>query len=101
MPIPQPGELSELTDFLNVDEDEMPFLLAWMATAIYFPGQACRIALLDGSAGSGKSSALRTIIETIDPKIGAQAGEPKSEDDLFLESIVVSQQGDQLAKERT
>lgn len=83
MPVPQKGELSELTEFLNVDDDEMPFLLAWMVTAIYFPGQACPIALLDGPAGSGKSSALRTIIETIDPKVGAQAGEPKSEDDLF------------------
>lgn len=83
MPKPQHGKLSELTDFLNVDDDEMAFLLAWMVTAIYFPGQACPIALLDGPAGSGKSSALRTIIETIDPKVGAQAGEPKSEDDLF------------------
>ncbi|WP_375552581.1 hypothetical protein [Rhodophyticola porphyridii] len=83
MPIPQKGVLSEFTDFLNVDSEEMPFLLAWMVTAIYFPGQACPIALLDGPAGSGKSSALRTIIETIDPKVGAQAGEPKSEDDLF------------------
>jgi hypothetical protein len=83
MPVPQTGELTELTDFLNVDDEEMPFLLAWMVTAIYFPGQACPIALLDGPAGSGKSSALRTVIETIDPKVGAQAGEPKSEDDLF------------------
>lgn len=83
MPVPQKGDLSELTDFLNVGADEMPFLLAWMVTAIYFPSQICPIALLDGPAGSGKSSALRTIIETIDPKVGAQAGEPKSEDDLF------------------
>lgn len=83
MPVPQKGDLTELTDFLNVDAEEMPFLLAWMVTALYFPGQACPIALLDGPAGSGKSSALRTVIETIDPKVGAQAGEPKSEDDLF------------------
>ncbi|WP_424943890.1 TOTE conflict system archaeo-eukaryotic primase domain-containing protein [Aliiroseovarius crassostreae] len=83
MPVPQKGELSEFCDFLNVGDDEIPFLLAWMVTAMYFPGQACPIALLDGPAGSGKSSALRTIIETIDPKVGAQAGEPKSEDDLF------------------
>jgi len=83
MPVPQKGSLSELTDFLNVSDNDMPFLLAWMVTAIYFPGQSCPIALLDGPAGSGKSSALRTVIETIDPKVGAQSGEAKSEDDLF------------------
>lgn len=83
MPMPVSAPLSDLTEFLNVDVDNMPFLLAWMVTALYFPGGQCPIALLDGPAGSGKSCALRTVIATIDPKVGAQSGEPKSEDDLF------------------
>lgn len=84
MSMPECGELSDLTDFLNVDENSMVFLLAWMVTAIINPGQQCPIAILDGSAGSAKSSTLATIIEILDPKVGAQAGEPSTEDDLVV-----------------
>lgn len=62
----------------------MVFLLAWMVTAIINPGQQCPIAILDGSAGSAKSSTLATLIEILDPRVGAQAGEPGSEDDLVV-----------------
>ncbi|AQS48749.1 hypothetical protein BMG03_13805 [Thioclava nitratireducens] len=82
--LPEAGELSDLIDFLNVDEDSMVFLLAWMVTAIINPGQQCPIAILDGSAGSAKSSTLATLIEMLDPRVGAQAGEPKTEDDLVV-----------------
>lgn len=84
MSLPEQGELSHLIDFLNVDDDSMVFLLAWMVTAIINPGQQCPIAILDGSAGSAKSSTLATLIEILDPRVGAQAGEPGSEDDLVV-----------------
>ena len=84
MSMPETGELSDLIDFLNVDEESMVFLLAWMVTAIINPGQQCPIAILDGSAGSAKSSTLGTLIEILDPKVGAMAGEPSSEDDLVV-----------------
>lgn len=93
MSMPEDGMLSELIDFLNVDEDSMVFLLAWMVTAIINPGEQCPIAILDGSAGSAKSSTLSTIVQILDPRVGAQAGEPKSEDDLVVtayQSAVVS-----------
>ncbi len=53
-------------------------------TAIVNPGNQCPIAILDGSAGSAKSSTLATLIEILDPKVGAMAGEPSSEDDLVV-----------------
>lgn len=84
MSMPERGELPDLVDFLNVDEDSMVFLLAWMVTAIINPGNQCPIAILDGSAGSAKSSTLATLIEILDPKVGAMAGEPSSEDDLVV-----------------
>lgn len=86
LPMSQPerGELSDLIDFLNVDEESMVFLLAWMVTAIINPGNQCPIAILDGSAGSAKSSTLATLVEILDPKVGAMAGAPSSEDDLVV-----------------
>lgn len=84
MSLPEHGTLDDLIDFLNVDDDSMVFLLAWMVTAIINPGQQCPIAILDGSAGSAKSSTLATLIEILDPKVGAMAGEPSSEDDLVV-----------------
>ena len=93
MSMPERGDLSDLIDFLNVDEESMVFLLAWMVTAIINPGKQCPIAILDGSAGSAKSSTLSTIVRILDPKVGAQAGEPKTEDDLVVsayQSAVVS-----------
>jgi len=84
MSLPEDGSLSDLIEFLNVDGDSMVFLLAWMVTAIINPGKQCPIAILDGSAGSAKSSTLTTLIEMLDPKVGAQAGEPGSVDDLVV-----------------
>lgn len=83
LPMPQPGTLDELVAFLNVDENNMPFVLAWMLTALYFPGKQCPILLLDGTAGTAKSSTLSAIVRMIDPKVGAPSGPPKSEDDLL------------------
>lgn len=78
------GQLSELLGFLNVDEDSMVFLLAWMVSAIINPGGQSPIAILHGFAGSAKSSTLSTIVQVIDPKVGAQAGDPQSEEDLIV-----------------
>ncbi|MCU0827079.1 MAG: PriCT-2 domain-containing protein [Tabrizicola sp.] len=84
MAVERGGSLDELLAFFNVDQDSMIFLLAWMATTIIHPGGQCPIAILDGIAGSGKSSTLSTIVQIVDPKVGAQAGDPQSEEDLVV-----------------
>ena len=84
LPMPVEGELGELLGFFNVDRENIAFLLAWAMNALYFPGEQSPILLLDGPAGAGKSSALSTIVRLLDPKVGAEAGPPKSEDDLFV-----------------
>lgn len=84
MDMPVEGDLSDLVEFLNVDAESMVFLLAWMVTAIVNAGSQCPIAILDGMAGSAKSSTLDTIVQILDPKVGAQGGLPASEDDLVV-----------------
>ncbi|MGQ0565474.1 MAG: TOTE conflict system archaeo-eukaryotic primase domain-containing protein [Gemmobacter sp.] len=84
MAMPEPGSADELAEFLNLDEDAFIFLLAWMVTAIINPAEQCPITILEGPAGSAKSSTLATIVEILDPKVGAQSGEPQSEEDLVV-----------------
>lgn len=83
LPLPKRGKIEDFCAFLNVQKDDMPFVLAWMVTAMYFPEQQCPILLLDGQAGSGKSSALKTIMGTIDPKVAILGGLPENESDLI------------------
>ena len=84
LPLPVQGKLDELLDFFNIDRENMAFVLAWMINALYFPGGQSPILLLDGPAGSGKTSALSAIVSLLDPKVGAVVGLPKTEDDLFV-----------------
>lgn len=83
MPAPLEAEINKLLTFLNIETEDMCFVLAWMLNAICSPSKQCPILLLDGVAGSCKTSALRTIVNVLDPKVGAQAGPPANEDDLF------------------
>jgi len=83
IPIALEGDIEEFICFLNIDRENICFVLAWMMNAICSPAEQCPILLLDGTAGTCKTSALKTIVMTLDPKVGAQAGPPKNEDDLF------------------
>lgn len=80
--MPKRGKLDDFCGFLNIQKDDMPFVLAWMVTAMYFPEKQCPILMIDGQAGSGKSSAITTVMSTIEPKVAMIGGLPKSEDDL-------------------
>src|SRR5205085_7606863 len=83
LPMPaKNGSLAEFRRFVNVDEDNLPLLLAWMVSCFVRPGREAPIALLDGPAGSGKSTTLQIVVDLLDPKPGLRAGLPTSEDDL-------------------
>ena len=84
LPMPAEGSVDDLLEFLNIDRENMAFVLAWMINALYFPGGQSPILLLNGPAGSGKTSALSSIVRLLDPKVGAVVGLPKKEDDLFV-----------------
>ena len=84
LPTPQNGTLEDLRRFVNIDEDNLPFYLAWIASCILRPGLAAPIAVLTGPAGSAKSTLLQLTVDLLDPKAGATAGMPKNEDDLVV-----------------
>ena len=83
LPIPEPGGIKEFINFLNIDLENVCFVFAWMLNALCAPAKQCPLLLIDGVAGSCKTSVLKTIVTTLDPKVGAQAGPPASEDDLI------------------
>ncbi|APL95971.1 hypothetical protein SIDU_16445 [Sphingobium indicum B90A] len=90
LPLPvQGGTLADFRAFANVDDDNLPFLLAWMVHCLIRPGLACPIAILTGPAGSAKSSLLQIVVDLLDPKAGLRAGMPTKEDDL----VVAAHQG--------
>ncbi|MDZ7905015.1 MAG: hypothetical protein U5N55_04035 [Cypionkella sp.] len=55
-----------------------------MVTAIINPGQQCPIKDSRRLGWLGQVIDLATLIEILDPRVGAQAGEPGSEDDLVV-----------------
>lgn len=90
LPMPDPsGTLDDFLRFANVDEENLPLLLAWMVAAIVRPGKASPIAILNGPAGSAKSSLLQLVVDLLDPKAGSRGGMPTKEDDL----VVAAHQG--------
>jgi hypothetical protein len=89
LPMPESGTLDDLRAFANVDDDNLPFLLAWMVSCLVRPGLATPIAVLTGPAGSAKSSLLQLVVDLLDPKAGLRAGMPSKEDDL----VVAAHQG--------
>jgi len=89
LPMPQQGgTLEELRRFVNVDDDNLPLLLAWMVSCFVRPGREAPIAILDGPAGSGKSTTLQIVVDMLDPKPGLRSGLPSSEDDLVVSALM-------------
>jgi hypothetical protein len=90
LPIPDPaGTLEDFLRFANVDDENLPLLLAWMVACVVRPGKASPIAILNGPAGSAKSSLLQLVVDLLDPKAGSRGGMPSKEDDL----VVAAHQG--------
>lgn len=84
IPMPVEGGLDEFRSFVNVDDENLPFYLAWVVSCFLRPGLAAPIAVLTGPPGSAKSTLLETTVNLIDPKPGAKAGMPTKEDDLVV-----------------
>jgi hypothetical protein len=67
LPVPERGEdLSLLWQRLNVCVDDRPVILAWMLLAL-LPDLPHPVLAVDGEQGTGKSTALRTLVSCIDP----------------------------------
>ena len=67
--LPEPvggGELAELWSLLNVDDDDLPLLTAWLVAAL-FDDIAHPVLSLFGEQGSAKTTTQRTLTACIDP----------------------------------
>ena len=68
-PLPEPerdGDLTELRNLLNCDDESWPVLVGWLVAAL-MPSIPHPILMLGGEHGTGKSSAARLLGSIVDP----------------------------------
>ena len=86
-PLPKPeygGDLNELRELVNVENDEQWTLMcAWLVQAIR-PTGPYPILTLNGEQGSAKSTTCRLLRAVIDPNIAPVRSEPRDERDLMI-----------------
>ena len=59
--------INKLLKHINIRADELPLLVGWMLMAMQSGSGAYPILVINGPAGSGKSTAVRMIRAVIDP----------------------------------
>jgi Bifunctional DNA primase/polymerase, N-terminal len=85
LPIPeQGGSISELRPFLNVgSEDDFLLLISWLIGALS-PLGPYPVLVLQGEAGSAKSTTARVLRELVDPSTAPLRSEPREVRDLMI-----------------
>jgi hypothetical protein len=61
------GDLSRLWDFVPIDEEDRPVLLAWLVAALIAPDVPHPVLGLLAEQGSAKSSITRCLVDLVDP----------------------------------
>lgn len=76
LPDPEPGDLNDLWDIVNVAPEDRALLLAWLVAALRenIPHPILAPA---GEQGSGKSTLARCIVQLIDPSPAPTRKEPR------------------------
>ncbi len=80
--LPEPvrgGDVMELFKFLNVTEADKPLLISWLVSC-FFREIPHPILGLFGEQGTGKSSATKLLVETIDPSVVPKRKPPRDPD---------------------
>jgi len=88
LPIPHPGgNIEELWQFANIQEQDRPLVLTWMLeafrTATPFP-----VLALNGLQGAAKSSTHSRIRDLIDPNKANLRAAPKTTEDIYISAGV-------------
>jgi hypothetical protein len=85
LPIPQRGgAISELRSFINLaGENDFVLLVSWLVAA-FNPRGPYPVAVLQGEAGSAKSTGVRVIRELLDPNTTPLRSEPRETRDLMI-----------------
>ncbi len=85
-PIPAPvkgGSLNELDKFLNIHDDDLVLVKAWLIACLK-PKMPYPILVLHGEQGSAKSTAAQVLCELVDPNEASLRSEPRNEQDLAI-----------------
>jgi hypothetical protein len=85
LPIPQRGgTISELRSFINLaSENDFVLLVSWLVAA-FNPRGPYPVGVLQGEAGSAKSTGVRVIRELLDPNTTPLRSEPRETRDLMI-----------------
>lgn len=67
MPLPTRGNMEELWSLLNVTEDDRALVLGWLVAALLSVDAPCPALALFGEQGTGKSTAMRLLVDIVDP----------------------------------
>lgn len=80
LPHPEPGgDINELTELLNIDDESWPLLVAWLVAALV-PDIPHPIVLLRGEQGTGKTTAGRMLSRLVDPSPAQVRTAPRNVD---------------------
>ncbi|MCA1558439.1 MAG: hypothetical protein LC731_07870, partial [Acidobacteria bacterium] len=86
LPLPEPehdGQIDLLRSLLNVTDDDLPLVLAWLVS-VYRPNRPFPVLALHGEQGSAKSTTARILCNLIDPNKASLRSEPRDERDLMI-----------------
>lgn len=82
-PLPEPehgGDLEELREYLNVDEEQWLLVRGWLVAAL-MPSRPQPILILVGRQGSGKSTMARLLVDLVDPSKAPLRSPPRDPTD--------------------
>lgn len=86
LPLPTPlagGSLDEFKKFINIEDDDLPLLLAFMVACFHPTGPYCLLQVV-GEQGSAKTSLMRLIHDIVDPNIAIGITLPKDVKDCLV-----------------
>ena len=86
LPLPTPvvgGSVYELSEFVNVEDEQWPLLVAWLVASLRPVGPYPVLSIND-EHGSGKSTQSRAIRALVDPNSAPVRCEPRNPHDLAI-----------------
>lgn len=84
LPLPEPGSsLDEVSQFLNIQITDLVLVQAWLLM-VFRPTGPYPVLILNGEAGSAKTTATRILRSLTDPNLADTRTAPRTEQDLLL-----------------
>ncbi|MCY7344975.1 MAG: bifunctional DNA primase/polymerase [Pyrinomonadaceae bacterium] len=84
LPIPtENGDIGKLKSFLNVDDENLTLILAWLVNC-FRPDFPFPVLILSGEQGAAKSTASKVLRGLVDPSLVPFRSAPRNERDLII-----------------